>query len=88
MVYKIFSYASTKVINYLKGSLRGLKIDKSVFILTNMIKYTSYIILKATEIISRRLNIKLSFNTPKSAWSYDIIPEVTAYNSDQYVSHF
>ena len=66
IAYKMFNYINTKVINYLKDFLRSLKIDKSVPISTNTIKYTFYIISKAIEIISRRLNIKLSFNTPKS----------------------
>ena len=78
----MFSHVNTEIINHLKGFLRGLKIDKSVPIFTNTVKYTSYITSKAIKIISRRLDIKLSFNTPGSIWSYDIIPEITIYNSD------
>ena len=67
MAHNVFNYTNPKVIDYLKKSLRGLRIDKSVFILNNTVKYTSYTILKATKIIFRRLDVEVSFNTPRSA---------------------
>ena len=67
MAHKVFSHASTEVINHLEGSLRGLKIDKSVPAPANTVKCTSCATSKATEIISRRPDMKLSFDTPRSA---------------------
>ena len=67
MTYNVFNYINPKVIDYLKESLRGLRIDKSVFTLNNTVKYTFYTILKITKIISRKLDVEVSFNTPKSA---------------------
>ena len=88
MAHNVFGHASPEVIDHLEGSLRGLRIDKSVSAPSNTVKCTSCATSKATEIISRRPDVEVSFDTPGSAWSYDIIPLDTAFNGDKYVSHF
>ena len=67
MAHNVFGYTNPEIIDYLKGFLRNLRIDKSVSILNNTIKYTSYATLKTTKIIFRKLDVEVSFNTPKSA---------------------
>ena len=89
MIHKIMAHPNLEVIQHIKKAVKGLKINKELAELPTSIECLTYTISKSIQIISRHSDSKDVIRTsPRESWSWDLLYETSAYNSNQYCSYF
>lgn len=82
--HQILGHPSQEALHHLPDSAEGVRFTES----PNKVVCESCKLAKSTELVSRRAAHEIPAKGPFERVSWDLNPIETAYNGDQYVSHF